>query len=108
MERRYTTCVIRHALKGTPAETKKTKLATDWESGIFTAIKYWPGDRQGLLGATVFDVQSWLARRGLSAHEWILRKLLEDAAHSILKNGPPQSRRHQQFLDKETGFDKEC
>ena len=102
MERRYTTGVIRQALRGTPGGVSKTRLATYWENGIFTANKY--GQGRGFLGATVFDVQSWLARRYLQAPEWLLRKVLDDAAAEILGNGHPTSKRFQRYLDKETGY----
>ena len=89
MERRYTAGVIRLALRGTSGDISKTRLATDWEKGIFTANKYRQGNGggRGFLGATVFDVQSWLARRYLQAPEWLLRKVLDDAAAEILGNG---------------------
>ena len=102
MERRYTTGVIRQALKGTPGYVSKTRLATDWEKGVFTANKYGMG--RGFLGATVFDVQTWLARRNLTAPEWLLRKVLDDAAAEILESGSGKSKRLQQRLDKETGY----
>ena len=104
MERRYTTGVIMLALEGTPGDVgSKPRLATDWENGIFTANKY--GGGRGFLGATVFDVQSWLARRRyLTAPEWLLRKVLDDAAAEILGNGHVSSKRFQRYLDKETGY----
>ena len=53
MERRYTTGVIRSALKGTSgAIAGKESLAHDWEKGIFTAQKYGPG-KTGVLGGVV-------------------------------------------------------
>lgn len=107
MQRRYTTGVIRLAMTGTPAEVAKTKLASDWEKGKFTAKKFGESNRggKGFLGATVLDVQSWLARRSLVAPEWLLRKVLDDAAAKILENGPGGSKRLQQHLDKETSYD---
>ena len=106
MERRYTTGVIRQALRGTPGCVSKTRPATDWEKGIFTANKYGQGNGggRGFLGATVFDVQTWLARRNLTAPEWLLRKVLDDAAAEILENGPGNSKRFQRHLDRETGY----
>ena len=107
MERRYTTGVIRLALKGTAgAITDKTALAHDWERGIFTATKFRGGSRSGILGATVHDVQSWLARRReLAAPEWLLRKVLDDAAAETLMNEENTAKRNQRRLDKETSFD---
>lgn len=107
MERRYTTGVIRRALEGTPAAVgDKTDLAHDWEKGIFTANKYTWGSSAGVLGATVHDVQSWLARRRLlQAPEWLLRKVLNDAAADILGNGQRRAKSNQRRLDKETGYD---
>ena len=108
MERRYTTGVIRQALRGTPGCVSKTRLATDWKKGVFTAYKYGQSSSggRGFLGATVFDVQTWLARRNLTAPEWLLRKVLDDAAAKILESGPSKSGRLQQCLDKETGYAK--
>ena len=107
MERRYTTGVIRQALEGTDGSIPDaTTLAHDWEKGIFTAEKYRWGTQHGILGATVHDVQSWLARqRNLSAHTWLLRKVLDDAAAEILKNGQTKAKNNQRRLDKETGYD---
>ena len=104
MERRYTTGVIRLALRRTPGYAGKTQLANDWVRGVFTARKY--GTGKGFLGATVFDVQSWLARRYLQAPEWLLRKILDDAATEILENGHGGAKRIQLHLDKETGYAK--
>ena len=106
MERRYTTGVIRKALKGTPgAVADKWSLAHDWEKGIFTAQKYRRGMDPGVLGATVYDVQTWLARqRNLSAPEWLLRKVLDDAAAETLMNGQGTAKSNQRRLDEETGY----
>jgi hypothetical protein len=97
-------------LKGTPgAVTNNASLAHDWEKGIFTAKKYRFGAGvkwDGILGATVHDVQSWLARRrNLSAHEWLLRKVLDDAADETLRNGQGRAKYYQRSLDEETGYD---
>lgn len=104
MERRYTTRSIKEALRDTAGEPTDKGLAQDHGKGVFTARKYpVPGGAKHILGATVFDVQTWLVRKKLLAPEWMLRKLLDVGASKVLNDGGRPST-HQTYLDKETGY----
>ena len=104
MTRRYTRSVIREAFADSPLSVSNPALTKDYHAGRFTAKIYRYGQK-ALYGATVHDVQSWLAvtNRG-TATDLILQKLLDLSAEKIIAQGG-LSANQQKYLDKETGHD---
>ena len=101
MERHYTQRVVMEALRGAPYNPSWPKMTEDRQRGIMTCRRFAIGGR-AMYGLTIYDVQSWMARKGEFLPDWVLTKILENAATDIIARGGRPAK-NQIAIDKETG-----
>ena len=104
MERHYTRNVLKKALDGAPYKVSEGGLTDAVKAGKATERKFFPPFGKYICGMTVYDVQTWLARRNEYLPEWILRKILDQAALEVIAYGGLPAKM-QLYLDKETGYE---